>query len=224
MFYLDTEFIENDEGVTLLSLAIVSTTGNALYWHMPEIMISELEIPEWHQKHTIPYLTHDPFNKDTEHKTLWLACHPTKVHRWIEEFMEKELKLLNVDSSLYGVFFFTYFGAYDWYLFCRLFGGMLKLPGNWVNRGIESFAELHAALKCMGTDEKNVRVGLSGAFIVHKEATRQYVQDVIYESKSDDFPWDGEDASFSEIHHALIDAHHLRHWYFLITDTNEENH
>lgn len=106
-YYLDTEFDETSDRLVLLSLALRAQDGRELYLVSSDF--STATCNSWVQDNVIPYLHAFP------------ASHvgPRDTFRdQIEAFV------VNGDRPQ----FWGYYSAYDWFLFCRLWGGMLNMP------------------------------------------------------------------------------------------------
>lgn len=107
-FYLDTEFDETPDRVELISLALRAEDGRELYLISNDFNVNSCN--PWVQRNVIPYLhifqpDHvGPKNSFAEQIELFL-CHEDRPEFW------------------------GYYSAYDWFLFCRLWGGMLHMPG-----------------------------------------------------------------------------------------------
>jgi hypothetical protein len=109
-YWLDTEFIENESGLYLVSIGIVSHNGDEYY---AEDEACDLDQGcQWFQQNVVPHLAMEDL---TNVKSA------AQIARDIRAF---------VGNDPYPEFW-GYFADYDWVLFCRLFGGMLKLPDNW---------------------------------------------------------------------------------------------
>lgn len=103
-YALDTEFIDTPTASECLSLALVAADGRELYVEFP---YSESEITPWLRQHVVRML-------GTEKVSFKQAA------QQIRKF---------VGGSKSDVpEFWAYYAAYDWYWFCRVFGGFMKLP------------------------------------------------------------------------------------------------
>lgn len=103
-YALDTEFIDTPTCSALISLALVNEKDESLYF---EFDYPTTELTPWLIENVVPHLKGKRTNFDfaagqiREFFTPYLRWRPTV---W------------------------AYYGAYDWYWFCRIFGGMQKLP------------------------------------------------------------------------------------------------
>lgn len=107
-YYLDTEFDETPDRLMLISLALRAQDGRELYLVSSDI--NPADCNPWVQKNVLPYLHDVPANhvgpKDTLAQKIELfLCHDGNPKFW------------------------GYYSAYDWFLFCQLWGGMLLMPG-----------------------------------------------------------------------------------------------
>ena len=110
-YYLDTEFDETPERVVLISLALCAEDGRELYLINREVDAADCNV--WVRENVMPRL-HDV---DAPHGVMLRSLH--WFARQIEEF---------VDDGDDSPEFLGYYCAYDWFLFCRLWGGMLAMP------------------------------------------------------------------------------------------------
>lgn len=99
-YALDTEFI--DTGCSaLISLGIVGEDGREAYF---EFYFPDDAITPWLKQNVIPHLKGTKFT-----------------------FGEASKKLIDfVDGTIPEIW--CYYGAYDWYWFCRIFGGRMNVP------------------------------------------------------------------------------------------------
>lgn len=106
-YYLDTEFDETEDRLVLLSLALRSADGRELYLISSDF--SAATCNTWVQANVLPHLHDIPVSyvgpKDTFAEQIELfLCHDESPEFW------------------------GYYSAYDGFLFCRLWGGMLRMP------------------------------------------------------------------------------------------------
>jgi len=109
LYHLDTEFFETPYNTELISIGIVADDGRKYY---AENSMADLRLAkrnEWMVENVLAKL-------DAPTKTL-----PNQIVQEIKRF---------VGNDKQPVFMADY-ASYDWYLFCRLFGGMMKLPSGW---------------------------------------------------------------------------------------------
>jgi len=99
-YAIDCEFIDTPYCSALISLAIVNERMESRYF---EFEYPEQFLTDWLQKNVVPNLT--------GHKTSF-----AEAAKQIEKFLEPNAE------------FWCYYGAYDWYWFCRLWGGFMAMP------------------------------------------------------------------------------------------------
>ena len=112
-FALDTEFIDTPTASECISLALVAGDGRELY---VEFAYPESEITPWLRKHVMPMLGNDKVS----------FPHAAAL---IRDFVG--------GSKFDPPEFWAYYAAYDWYWFCRLFGGFMQLPEFYPHRVLD---------------------------------------------------------------------------------------
>lgn len=111
-YYLDTEFDENADRVCLISLALHAEDRRELYLVSTEVNPDACN--PWVKQHVLPQL--HAFPVDGSGPLEWF-------HLRIEDFLAQD-----PSPTFWG-----YYSAYDWFLFCRLWGGMLMMPKKFPN-------------------------------------------------------------------------------------------
>jgi hypothetical protein len=108
-YIIDTEFIDTPECSALISLAIVREDGAHLYF---EFDYPEEGVTKWLRENVLPHL-----DESAESHSSFAGA-ALKIERFI-----------GADKPE----FWAYYGAYDWYWFCRLWGGFMSMPvdKNW---------------------------------------------------------------------------------------------
>lgn len=107
-YYFDTEFIEDGHTIDLLSIAMVSEGGNAIYFENAEADLSRAN--DFVREHVLPHL--GPVEKRVSRVAIRHAI----------------LDFVGPDTS---PLFIAYYAAYDWVALCQLFGEMVDLPKTW---------------------------------------------------------------------------------------------
>lgn len=102
--FLDAEFTSLSQGAELISLALVAENGRELYL---EFEFDRTKASNWVVEYVIPELTEEMVSR-TEGRRL--------IEEWLSHFEEVEI---------WGDVL-----AYDWVLFCQLWGGVERLPSN----------------------------------------------------------------------------------------------
>ncbi len=103
-YALDTEFIDTPSCSSLISLAVVREDGEQRYY---EFDFPRMEAPPFVLAHVIPHL---------EGPSRMVKFGQAAAE--LEAFFAKDPK-----PEVWA-----YCGAYDWYFFCRLWGGFMKMP------------------------------------------------------------------------------------------------
>jgi len=119
--FLDTEFTGLHQKTTLISIALVAETGEEFY----------AEFTDYDTSQIIPWLEGNVLNKLNKKlpKVLGIDLTQTKIHlkgnrAEIKETLNKwftRFEFVEIWSDVL---------AYDWVLFCELFGGALAIPQN----------------------------------------------------------------------------------------------
>lgn len=137
-YFLDTEFIEDGVTIDLISIALVCDDGREYYAISNEFNSSKAH--QWVKDNVIaklpprPCFTQNPYASasDKEASKIW------KTREQIKEdvlfflaggvFHSDGSQTLYWDESVKDVEFWADYAAYDWVVFCQLFGNMLDLP------------------------------------------------------------------------------------------------
>jgi hypothetical protein len=134
-YFFDTEFIEDGKTIDLISIGIVAEDGRELYLQNQECDWSKAS--DWVARNVLIGL--EDFNMG-----LRRPCHPNdtdgdqfdpmelggwwrqkELWRKRTEIGETVRKLVGADSKPE---FWAYYAAYDWVVFCQLFGTMMDIP------------------------------------------------------------------------------------------------
>lgn len=108
IYIIDTEFIDTPEASELISLAVLREDGESRYF---EFDFPRCYLTPWLKENVVPHLT-------------WGRIHSfSEAAREIDAFVGEDKPE-----------FWCYYGAYDWYWFCRLFGGFMQMPQDWPHR------------------------------------------------------------------------------------------
>lgn len=106
-YFLDSEFVDDGRGpLTLLSLGLVAEDGRELY--LVSCEWSEADLNVWVREHVLPHLGNAP------------RVSLSSMREAVEAFV-------GADPSPE---FWGYFSAYDWFLFCRLWGEWAAMPAS----------------------------------------------------------------------------------------------
>lgn len=105
-YFLDTEFIDSNQDLQLISIGIYAEDGRTLYMVSSEF--DEALAGKWVKENVLPKL--GPNRPLKRGKMAW------KIRNFLKD--DKDIS------------FYAYFGAYDWVLFCKIFKRMVNLPGH----------------------------------------------------------------------------------------------
>ncbi len=105
-YYLDTEFNDNGLTIDMISIALVSEDGREYYAVSNEF--DESRCGEWLQKNVLAHLP------------------PKETWKTRDRIAAEIYKFTNPRFN--PPEFWAYFAAYDWVVFCQLYGRMLELP------------------------------------------------------------------------------------------------
>ncbi len=120
IIFLDTEFTGLHKGTSLVSLALVANNGKEFYAEFNDYDSNQVD--DWIAANVFSKLE---FNEEQtalfENRTTFKMKNnkgavAVKLQEWINQFDFVEI--------------WADVPAYDWVLFCDLFGGALKIPGN----------------------------------------------------------------------------------------------
>lgn len=129
-YFLDTEFIEHDSGIQLVSIGIVDENGETFYAESSEI--DSRLADTWVKANVLSklhYWGHWPvadINIDQDTLTQF-PFGRNQSGFYGSESQIKEALLAYFEDDL-DPEFYAYFADYDWVVFCRIFGRMIELP------------------------------------------------------------------------------------------------
>jgi len=157
IYYLDTEFLCTehsgvDESVELLSIGILREDGESLY-RITQFDLSSAYLNDWIRDNVLTTMFSQPTNGSYKRYKELLASYGKSreiIRNDITDFISRE-KLVtqrNVDAQ-----FIAYYGAYDWVLFCQLFGGLMNLPKGYAYH----YIDLRALFDVVGVTKDQVK-------------------------------------------------------------------
>jgi hypothetical protein len=121
-YFLDTEFNEEPELIELISIGIVAEDGREFYainHHYADLTtVQSKSCNEWVKANVLTKLY-----APSDTPGYWPAGPKVEIRDGIKAFVGN-------DGSPE---FWAYYGDYDWFLVCRLFGKFEKMPRNWPN-------------------------------------------------------------------------------------------
>ncbi len=117
--FLDTEFTGLHQQTTLISIGLVADSGEEFYAELTDY--DNLQITDWLKENVLSklWLTNNQDFATTE-KGIYLKGDSATIKEALQKWF----------SQFEGVEIWADVLAYDWVLFCELFGGALKIPGN----------------------------------------------------------------------------------------------
>lgn len=115
-YVIDTEFMEREQGIELLSIGIVADDGSAhstVTYYAENAEADHSHANDWVKENVLPHLV----GGDARLPRAQIAA----------EILEFVTDTSDDDPPT----FWAYFGDYDWVVFCQLFGRMVDLPSGW---------------------------------------------------------------------------------------------
>ncbi len=157
--YLDSEFTGLHQGTTLISLGIISDDGRSFYAEFSDYNNAQLE--DWHRENVIPHLWYGHLYEVTPKAD---SIYP--IHYYMKGSRQQVAFALSGWIAQWDAV--EVWGdclAYDWVLFCQLFGGGAEcLPRNVYYIPFD----LCTLLKVKGLDPDMRREELSGPVVGQK--------------------------------------------------------
>jgi len=120
-YFLDTEFIDNGTTIPLISIALVCEDGREFYAENSSADLSKAG--EWVKANVLPLLWSR--SADKRKANLWSRDGGAGGFMAHEE-IGSEIRLFIPEGDKPQ--FWGYYSAYDWVVFCQLFGTMMDLP------------------------------------------------------------------------------------------------
>jgi hypothetical protein len=109
-YFFDTEFLEDGKEIDLISIAIVSESGDEYYACVTDANWDRINEDAWLKQHVLPSL---PAKSDPAWKPR------SQIAKEIVAFVGDQPE------------FYADFCAYDWVALCQLYGKMIHLPDTW---------------------------------------------------------------------------------------------
>ncbi len=135
-YFFDTEFIENGKTIDLISIGIVTASGETFYRQNRECNFKNAS--DWVWRNVFPNLEHFDMRGDAscqgmprpnELSNAKLAqCSPICPWRTRSEIRDDVRKFIERTGNSEKAQFWGYYSDYDWVAFCQLFGSMVDLP------------------------------------------------------------------------------------------------
>jgi len=122
-YYLDTEFIEDSRTIDLISIGIVCEDGREFYAENLDVDLSRAS--GWVKENVIVHLWSKQEDKATAN--AWIRDGGSGGLLTHREIRSEVIRFCNPET--FGKpEFWTYYGSYDWVVFCQLFGTMMDRP------------------------------------------------------------------------------------------------
>jgi len=118
--FLDTEFTGLHQKTTLISLAMVANNGEEFYAEFNDYDAAQLS--PWLLENVISHLEMNEVSEGIFHESKTLKVKGNR--KFIKDALSKWLSQFSVIEIWADVL------AYDWVLFCELFGGAFGIPEN----------------------------------------------------------------------------------------------
>jgi|SRR5690625_4231458 len=125
-YFIDTEFIEKPGSIELISIGIVSNDGRELYAVSKDFNLQDAWADEWIRENVLKPIYHD-FNRDKS-RVFTLPSMWSVIREYGKSNKEIAAEIIDFIPSNTNPVFYGYYSAYDWVLFCWLFGRMIDLP------------------------------------------------------------------------------------------------
>jgi len=118
--FLDTEFTGLHQNTTLISLAMVAESGEEFYAEFNDYDVKQVNV--WIKEHVIGKLEliHENESFSRTGDTIKIKSNSTKIKKELRDWLQQ----------FEGIEIWADVLAYDWVLFCELFGGGLSIPEN----------------------------------------------------------------------------------------------
>lgn len=119
--FLDTEFTGLHQYTTLISIGLAAESGEIFYAQLDDY--DREQVDPWIEENVLPLLSEGLSNAEYTHTKPVMLCHGIMVEvskafrRWIKQFGGENSVEIWADVM-----------AWDWVLFCEVFGGALALP------------------------------------------------------------------------------------------------
>jgi 3' exoribonuclease, RNase T-like len=117
--FLDTEFTGLQQKTTLISLALVAETGKAFYAEFTDY--DKEQVTDWHADNVLAKLWMN--NKEaieTKDDLLYVVGNSATIRAALQQWIT-QFPFVEIWADVL---------AYDWVLFCELFGGAFGIPEN----------------------------------------------------------------------------------------------
>jgi hypothetical protein len=165
--FIDTEFLDRNSGdhksTQLISIGAVKETGEEFHMHLNNYDIKAAWQNKFLRENVLPHV----------------ALEQPRV----PSMVANELRRWSLEDLADGerVEFIAYYGAFDWYLICKLMSGFLNLPAQWRKH----YVDLRVLLNFLGHADV-------------KQPDTEGTHNALYDAKWNKEVWD-----------TYIDPHHI---------------
>ncbi|MEM6845699.1 MAG: 3'-5' exoribonuclease [Bacteroidota bacterium] len=118
ILFLDTEFTGLHQQSSLISLALVADDDTSFYAEFTDF--DKKQVNEWIEQNVIQHLFLENGQRKEEDKNWQISGNRLEISQALRRFL----------SQYNWVHIWADCLAYDWVLFCNLFGGAMNLPNN----------------------------------------------------------------------------------------------
>jgi 3' exoribonuclease, RNase T-like len=117
--FLDTEFTGLHQKTTLISMALVAETGEAFYAEFTDY--NNLQVSDWLNENVIAKLwVNNEASIEKSDGLVYIVGDSTSIKQALQKWFA-QFEFLEIWADVL---------AYDWVLFCELFGGAFGIPEN----------------------------------------------------------------------------------------------
>lgn len=133
--FFDTEFTGLHQKTTLISIGCVSEDGDTFYAELTDYDYDQVD--EWLQSNVIDNLSIPSRLVSADDKDMLVSGDKATVHHYLDKWLKEQSTKNAVYGDMRNVFpdrhpqtleMWSDCYAYDWVLFCELFGGALHVP------------------------------------------------------------------------------------------------
>ncbi len=125
-YFLDTEFIEYPNTIDLISIGIKAEDGRTLYAISSEYNFDKAS--EWVVDNVITPMFNETVSVDNRPFTQMSSFHK-EYGVSVRSIKQQIIDFVGFPEYSKGMpEFWAYYGAYDWVVFCWIFGAMIDLP------------------------------------------------------------------------------------------------
>lgn len=116
--FFDTEFTGLHQNTTLISIGLVAEDGNTFYAETTDFDTNQVD--EWIQTNVVDRLSILPRLVSADETDMRVSGNKATVRHYLQKWLEQYESVEMWSDCL----------AYDWVLFCELFGGAFSIPKN----------------------------------------------------------------------------------------------